>query len=309
MVALEDGRRRGHRDSTVDVTSPGRSAREDRLARHGPRLSRSADRAPDDRGNLRRVVGQLGRNDARRDGAVLMERLLAVGTPDAAPISRAGSRRCGGPPATEGRAAHARARAPLGARRHAIHDRLRWYRDHARWGELAGADDPRRRADARLAASIGCARPRACTPGFFGQPLEAAEVLRKARQRAPRLPPSCHRSRHRARRGRRVDAAQRAIGEALRRSRAGAHRALAAALRTSASSSATTRRPSANLTRRTSSTRSASPRRSSRASSACACAPSAMAIADRAPRDAEAREAARRARRSRARPRVPGRLD
>ncbi|HMG21370.1 MAG TPA: hypothetical protein VK607_08645, partial [Kofleriaceae bacterium] len=41
--------------------------------------------APDDREILRRVVGQLGENDAPREGAVLMERLLAVETPERAP--------------------------------------------------------------------------------------------------------------------------------------------------------------------------------------------------------------------------------
>ena len=76
--------------------------------------------APDDREILRRVVGQLGTHDNPREGALLMERLLAVESPGARARARRQARDdVGGRRRLQGRAAHARARAQVGARRHA----------------------------------------------------------------------------------------------------------------------------------------------------------------------------------------------
>src|SRR6185436_953220 len=78
--------RRGHRDSTVDVALRLGDLLEKTGSPDAGRVYRAAlIVAPDDREILRRVVGQLGDNDEPREGAVLMERLLAVETPERAP--------------------------------------------------------------------------------------------------------------------------------------------------------------------------------------------------------------------------------
>jgi tetratricopeptide (TPR) repeat protein len=99
---------------------------------------------------------------------------------------------------------------------HAIHDRLeKWYRDNELWSELAElmTHDAERLPDAagvqrlREAASV--------YSGFLGQPLKAAEVLRKARQRSPNTPELVTDHAAALAAAGELDAAQRAIGEAL----------------------------------------------------------------------------------------------
>src|SRR5215468_8739141 len=83
---FEDAQRRGHRDSTVDVALRLGDLLEKTGSPDAIRVYRAAlIIAPDDREILRRVVAQLSEHDNPREGAVLMERLLAVETPERAP--------------------------------------------------------------------------------------------------------------------------------------------------------------------------------------------------------------------------------
>jgi tetratricopeptide (TPR) repeat protein len=97
-----------------------------------------------------------------------------------------------------------------------IHERLeRWYRDHELWSELAElmAKDAERLPDA---AAVERLREAASVySGFLGQPLKAAEVLRRARQRAPHVPELVTDHAAALASAGELDAAQRAIGEAL----------------------------------------------------------------------------------------------
>ena len=83
---------RPHRDSTRSDVRKIRASSDllekTGLARRDPRLSREAALivAPDDREILRRVVAQLDTHDNPREGALLMERLLAVESPERAPV-------------------------------------------------------------------------------------------------------------------------------------------------------------------------------------------------------------------------------
>jgi tetratricopeptide (TPR) repeat protein len=215
---FEDAQRRGHRDSTVDVALRLGDLLEKTGSSDAIRVYRAAlIVAPDDREILRRVVAQLGEHDAPREGAVLMERLLAVETPEHAP-------ELAGRLATMWEAAGdmkgvqrtlelAHRSAPDDG---AIHDRLeQWYRDHELWPELAElmTRDAERASDGgaverlREAATV--------YSGFLGQPLKAAEVLRKARQRAPHIPELVTDHAAALAAAGELDAAQRAIGEAL----------------------------------------------------------------------------------------------
>jgi tetratricopeptide (TPR) repeat protein/Tfp pilus assembly protein PilF len=215
---FEDAQRRGHRDSTVDVALRLGDLLEKTGSPDAVRVYRAAlIVAPDDREILRRVVAQLGEHDAPREGAVLMERLLAVETPERAP-------ELAGRLATMWEAAgdmkgvqrtlelaHRSAPDDL-----AIHDRLeKWYRDRELWPELAElmtrdaerADDAGAVERLREAATV--------YSGFLGQPLKAAEVLRKARQRAPHVAELVTDHAAALAAAGELDAAQRAIGEAL----------------------------------------------------------------------------------------------
>ena len=215
---FDDAQRRGHRDSTVDVALRLGDLLEKTGSPDAVRVYRAAlIIAPDDREILRRVVAQLGEHDDPREGAVLMERLLAVETPDKAPT-------LAGRLATMWEAAGdvkgvqrtlelAHRSAPDDQ---AIHDRLeQWYRDRELWPELAElmTHDAERAADGvaverlREAATV--------YSGFLGQPLKAAEVLRKARQRAPHVPELVTDHATALAAAGELDAAQRAIGEAL----------------------------------------------------------------------------------------------
>ena len=215
---FEDAQRRGHRDSTVDVALRLGDLLEKTGNPDAIRVYRAAlIVAPDDREILRRVVAQLGENDHPREGAVLMERLLAVETPERAPA-------LAGHLATMWEAAGdmkgvqrtlelAHGSAPNDQ---AIHDRLeKWYRDHELWSELAEmmTKDAEHLPDGPAVEKL---REAASTySGFLGQPLKAAEVLRKARTRAPHVPELVTDHAAALAAAGELDAAQRAIGEAL----------------------------------------------------------------------------------------------
>jgi tetratricopeptide (TPR) repeat protein len=215
---FEDAQRRGHRDSTVDVALRLGDLLEKTGSPDAVRVYRAAlIVAPDDREILRRVVAQLGERDNPREGAVLMERLLAVETPEHAPV-------LAGKLATMWEAAGdlkgvqrtlelAHGSAPDDK---AIHDRLEaWYRDHELWAELAElmAKDAERMPD--VAAVDRLREAASVYSGHLGQPLKAAEVLRRARQRAPHVAELVTEHAAALAAAGELDAAQRAIGEAL----------------------------------------------------------------------------------------------
>jgi tetratricopeptide (TPR) repeat protein len=215
---FEDAQRRGHRDSTVDVAQRLGDLLEKTGSSDAIRVYRAAlIVAPDDREILRRVVAQLDEHDAPREGAVLMERLLAVETPERAPElagrlatmwEAAGDMK--GVQRTLELAHHS---APDDL---AIHDRLeKWYRDRELWPELA---ELMTRDAERASDDVAVERLReaaAVYSGFLGQPLKAAEVLRKARQRAPHVAELVTDHAAALAAAGELDAAQRAIGEAL----------------------------------------------------------------------------------------------
>ena len=231
---FEDAQRRGHRDSTVDVALRLGDLLEKTGSPDAMRVYRAAlIIAPDDREILRRVVGQLDEHDNPREGALLMERLLAVETPERAP-------ELAGRLATMWEAAGdfkgvqrtlelAHSRRPTTS---AIHDRLeKWYRDHELWSELAElmTHDAERMTDD--AAAVERLREAASVySGYLGQPLKAAEVLRKARAARTARRRARHRSRRGARRRRRARCrATRDRRGARDRAGRGAHVAAAAA--------------------------------------------------------------------------------
>jgi len=216
---FDDAQRRGHRDSTVDVALRLGDLLERSKSPDAARVYRAAlVVAPDDRELLRRVVAQLGELDAPRDGALLMERLLAAETPERAPelAGRLATmwEAAGDPKGVQRTLELAHKSAPDDL---AIHDRLeRWYRDRELWPELAElmTRDAERAPDA--AAAVDRLREAATVySGFLGQPLKAAEVLRKARQRAPHVPELVTDHAAALAAAGELDAAQRAIGEAL----------------------------------------------------------------------------------------------
>ncbi len=215
---FEDAQRRGHRDSTVDVALRLGDLLEKNENPDAIRVYRAAlIIAPDDREILRRVVKQLGENDNPREGAVLMERLLAVETPERAP-ELAGKLATMWEAAGDARGVQrtlelAHGSAPDDKN---IHQRLeKWYRDNELWSELAElmTKDAERLPDDRAVERL---REAATTySGFLGQPLKAAEVLRKARQRAPHVVELVTDHAAALAAAGELDAAQRAIGEAL----------------------------------------------------------------------------------------------
>ena len=215
---FEDAQRRGHRDSTVDVALRLGDSLENSGSPDAVRVYRAAlIVAPDDREILRRVVAQLGEHDAPREGAVLMERLLAVETPERAP-ELAGRLATMWEAAGDTRGVQrtlelAHRSAPDDT---ALHDRLeQWYRDREQWPELAElmTHDAERATDD---AAVERLREAATVySGFLGQPLKAAEVLRKARARAPHVPELVTDHAAALAAAGELDAAQRAIGEAL----------------------------------------------------------------------------------------------
>jgi tetratricopeptide (TPR) repeat protein len=215
---FEDAQNRGHRDSTVDVALRLGDLLEKNGSPDAIRVYRAAlIIAPDDREILRRVVNQLGENDDPREGAVLMERLLAVETPERAP-ELAGKlatmwEAAGDSKGVQRTLELAHGSAPDDK---AIHDRLeQWYRDHELYSELA---DLMTKDAERLADGPAVERLREAAivySGFLGQPLKAAEVLRKARARAPHVAELVTDHATALAAAGELDAAQRAIGEAL----------------------------------------------------------------------------------------------
>jgi tetratricopeptide (TPR) repeat protein len=215
---FEDAQRRGHRDSTVDVATRLGDLLEKTGSPDAVRVYRAAlIVASDDREILRRVVRLLGENDNPREGAVLMERLLAVETPAHAPelaMKLAAMWEAAGDLKGVQRTLElAHGSAPDDP---AIHDRLeRWYRDHELWTELA---ELMTRDSERLPDAPAVERLREAATvysGHLGQPLKAAEVLRKARQRAPHVAELVTDHAAALAAAGELDAAQRAIGEAL----------------------------------------------------------------------------------------------
>lgn len=216
---FEDAQKRGHRDSTIDVAMRLGDLLQKAESPDAIRVYRAAlIIAPDDREILRRVVGQLGDTDNPREGAVLMERLLAVETPERAP-ELAGKLASMWEAAGDTRGVQRTLELAHGSAPDdkAIHDRLeKWYRDNEQWSELAElmTKDAERITDDKIA--VGRLREAASTySGFLGQPLKAAEVLRKARQRAPQVVELVTDHAAALAAAGELDAAQRAIGEAL----------------------------------------------------------------------------------------------
>ncbi len=147
-----------------------------------------------------------------------MERLLAVETPGARARARRQARHdVGGRRRLQGRAAHARAGAQVGARRPPHPRPAREVVPRSRAvGRARRADDPRRRAAWPTTPAVERLREAAAVySGFLGQPLKAAEVLRKARLRAPHVAELVTDHAAALAAAGELDAAQRAIGEAL----------------------------------------------------------------------------------------------
>ncbi len=216
---FEDAQRRGHRDSTVDVAQRLGDLLEKTGSPDALRVYRAAlIIAPDDREILRRVVGKLDEHDNPREGAVLMERLLAVETPDRAPdlAGRLASmwEAAGDFKGVQRTLELAHKSAPEDQQ---IHDRLeKWYRDRELWSELAELmthDAEHMKND--MTAVERLREAATVYSGHLGQPLKAAEVLRKARLRAPHVAELVTDHAAALAAAGELDAAQRAIGEAL----------------------------------------------------------------------------------------------
>ena len=188
---FDDAVKRGNRASTIDV-----ALRLGALLEAGGQSTAKVYRAalevaPDDRDMLRRVIAGLTPDDDPREAAGLMERLLAVETPEAAPAL-----------AWHLASAYQQAEDWAGVQRTlevahksapddgAIHDRLeQFYRDTQQWPQLAQLmiGDAERLADAE--AAVARLREAAGVySGFLGQPLAAADALRRARARRPGAP-------------------------------------------------------------------------------------------------------------------------
>jgi tetratricopeptide (TPR) repeat protein len=146
-----------------------------------------------------------------------MERLLAVETPERAP-ELAGKlatmwEAAGDAKGVQRTLELAHKSAPDDR---AIHDRLEtWYRDRELYAELA---DLMTRDAERMDDTAAVSRLReaaAVYSNHLGQPLKAADVLRKARTRAPHLPELVTDQAAALAAAGELDAAQRAVGEAL----------------------------------------------------------------------------------------------
>lgn len=182
---------RGNRASTVDVAV--------RLAAHleasggasGPVYRRALTVAPDELSLLRGAVATISPDDDGREAAGLMERLLAVETPEQVPTLTwhlVNAYQDAQDWTSVQRVLEAGVRGAPGDA--AIHDRLeQHYRDTQQWGPLAelmiadaghASDDEAAVARLREAAAV--------YSGFLGQPLAAADALRAAVARQPGNP-------------------------------------------------------------------------------------------------------------------------
>ena len=187
---FEDAQKRGNRESIVDVAQRlGGLLDEQGVRGEAARVYRAAlEYAPDDRDLLRQVIAHHTEEDDPRMGAMLMERLLAVETPEEAPAlcwQLASMWEAAGDEAGVQRTLEAAHRSAPDDEK--IHDRLEsWYRDKGLWAELAAmmTVDAERATSADVA--VGRLREAASVySGFLGLPLDAARVLRAARERQP----------------------------------------------------------------------------------------------------------------------------
>lgn len=215
---FEDAQQRGHRESTIDVAIRLGDLLETTGSSDAARVYRAAlVIAPDDREILRRVVGKLESHDNPRDAALLMERLLAVETAERAPELAAQLasmwEAAGDDKGVQRTLELAHKSAPDDA---AIHSRLEsWYRDHQQWAELT---DLMTQDAERLPDDAAVPRLREAATVYtetLHQPLKAAEMLRRARARAPHVQELVTEHAAALAAGGELDAAQRAIGEAL----------------------------------------------------------------------------------------------
>lgn len=215
---FEDAQRRGHRESTVDVAIRLGDLLEATGSSDAVRVYRAALAiAPDDREILRRVIGKLDSQDNPRDAALLMERLLAVETPERAPELAAQLasmwEAAGDAKGVQRTLELAYKSAPDDA---AIHDRLEnWYRSHEQWAELT---DLMTQDAERMPDDTAVPRLREAAVVYaeaLHQPLKAADMLRRARARAPHDQELVTEHAAALAAGGELDAAQRAIGEAL----------------------------------------------------------------------------------------------
>ncbi|MBP6836338.1 MAG: tetratricopeptide repeat protein [Kofleriaceae bacterium] len=215
---FEDAQRRGNRASTVDVALRLGGMLDAAGSADAGRVYRAAMTvAPDDRDILRQVVAHVGPDDDARETALLMERLLAVETPDRVPALcgqlASAWQQAGDAAGVQRTLELAHRAAPDDV---AIHDRLEgWYREREQWAELATlmcADAER----ASGAAAVARLREAAGVySGFLGQPLRAATVLRGALERAPTSGTLVTELAAALAAGGEVDEAQAAIGAAI----------------------------------------------------------------------------------------------
>lgn len=188
---FDEAVKRGNPASTVDIALRLGTHLEATRADAGKVYRGALAVAPDDRELLRRAVATLTGEDDPHEAAGLMERLLAVETPDRAPQIAwhlAGAYQEAADWASVQRVLELGHKAAPGDA--AIHDRLeQHYRDTSQWAPLAQlmiADAARLDDDAAAVARL---REAAATyTGFLGQPLEAAGALRAAVARAPGAP-------------------------------------------------------------------------------------------------------------------------
>jgi tetratricopeptide (TPR) repeat protein len=189
---FEDAQKRGARDATIDVAMRLGALLD---AAHSPDAGKVYNQAllvaPDDRELLRQVVAHLATDAEPREAALLMERLLAVETPDNAPALAwhlASTWEQAGDYAGVQRTLELAHRAAPADQ--AVHDRLEnWYRETNQWAPLAlmMAGDAERATDPVIAVQRMREAAGVYT-GALGQPLAAAEVLRRARTRQPAAP-------------------------------------------------------------------------------------------------------------------------
>jgi len=215
---FEDAIKRGNRASTVDVATRLGSLLDESGSPDAGRVYRQALAvAPDDRDLLRQVVAHVGDSDDPRESALLMERLMAVETPERASqlawqLATAWEQ-AGDYAGVQRTLEIAHKAAPEDM---AIHERLeKWYRDTQQWGPLAEmmTGDAERMSDSDAVARLREAA--AVYSGYLGQPLAAAKVLRAARARRPDAPELVSELAAALAAGGELGGAEAAIGEAL----------------------------------------------------------------------------------------------
>jgi tetratricopeptide (TPR) repeat protein len=188
---FEDARQRGNRATTLDVAMRLGALLDRGGSPDAERVYREAlEVVPDDRELLRQVIAHRDADADAAETARLLERLLAVESPDAAPALAAqlatAYEQAGDDAGVQRTLELAHKAAPLDGD---LHARLEgWYESRQMWAELAQmkTDDA-----AHLAGDAAVARLReaaAIYAGTLDQPLRAAIVLRLAREHAPASP-------------------------------------------------------------------------------------------------------------------------